>query len=90
MAEKILIIEDEETLSETLAYNITRQGYEVFTSADGHEGLKLARQLEPDLIILDLMLPGLDGMQIMRILRKESGIPILILTAQGEEIDRRR
>jgi DNA-binding response OmpR family regulator len=88
MPEKVLIIEDEETLSETLAYNIERQGYEVVTSVDGNEGLKLARDLQPDLIILDLMLPGLDGIEIMRILRKESGIPILILTAQGEEIDK--
>ncbi|MCB2179806.1 response regulator transcription factor [bacterium] len=88
MAEKILVVEDEITLSETLVYNLERQGYEVLAAMDGHEALRLARSQKPDLILLDLMLPGLDGLEITRILRKESSIPILILTAQGEEIDR--
>lgn len=88
MAEKILVVEDEESLSETLVYNLKRQGYEVEAVADGVVALSLARELKPDLILLDIMLPGLDGLEITRILRKESGIPILILTAQGGEIDR--
>ncbi|MEJ2759368.1 MAG: response regulator transcription factor [Anaerolineales bacterium] len=88
MAEKILVVEDEITLSETLVYNLERQGYDVVAAMDGHEALRLARSQKPDLILLDLMLPGLDGLEITRILRKESSIPILILTAQGEEIDR--
>jgi len=88
MAEKILVVEDEITLSETLVYNLERQGYEVVAALDGHEALRLARSQKPDLILLDLMLPGVDGLEITRILRKESSIPILILTAQGEEIDR--
>ena len=88
MVEKILVVEDEIALSETLVYNLKRQGYEVHAAMDGHEGLALARSLKPDLILLDLMLPGMDGLEITRILRKEAKTPILILTAQGEEIDR--
>lgn len=88
MAEKILVVEDEITLSETLVYNLERQGYDVVAALDGHEALRLARSQNPDLILLDLMLPGVDGLEITRILRKESSTPILILTAQGEEIDR--
>lgn len=88
MAEKILVVEDEESLNETLVYNLKRQGYDVESAMDGHEALDLARKTNPDLIILDIMLPGLDGMEITRILRKEANTPILILTAQGEEIDR--
>jgi DNA-binding response OmpR family regulator len=88
MAEKILIVEDEESLSETLAYNLERQGFAVETAAEGHQALAKAREIKPDLIIMDIMLPGLDGMEITRILRKESAVPILMLTAQGDEIDR--
>jgi DNA-binding response OmpR family regulator len=88
MAEKILIVEDEESLSETLSYNLERQGYVVETAAEGHLALEMARTINPDLIIMDIMLPGIDGMEITRILRKESGVPILMLTAQGDEIDR--
>jgi DNA-binding response OmpR family regulator len=88
MTEKILIVEDEESLSETLAYNLERQGYAVETAAEGHQALAMARDIKPDLIIMDIMLPGLDGMEITRILRKESSVPILMLTAQGDEIDR--
>jgi DNA-binding response OmpR family regulator len=88
MPEKILVVEDEVTLNETLVYNLERQGYTVASAMDGHEALKKARSLKPDLIVLDIMLPGLDGLEITRILRKEANTPILILTAQGEEIDR--
>ena len=88
MPEKILVVEDEVTLSETLVYNLERQGYEVSAAMDGHQALSLARSMKPDLIVLDIMLPGLDGLEITRILRKEASTPILILTAQGDEIDR--
>ncbi|NIW44372.1 MAG: response regulator [Gammaproteobacteria bacterium] len=88
MAEKILVVEDESTLNETLVYNFEQQGYDVKTTMDGNEALALARNFKPDLIVLDIMLPGLDGLEITKILRKESGVPILLLTAQGEEIDR--
>jgi DNA-binding response OmpR family regulator len=88
MAEKILVVDDEVSLQETLAYNLKKQGYEVQTTGDGTEALELARQMEPDLIILDVMLPGLDGFEICRILRREMTTPVLMLTARDDEIDR--
>ena len=84
----ILVIEDEENLVQVLRYNLEREGYEVFASTDGAQGLETARSHKPDLIILDVMLPSLDGLEVCRILRRESEVPILILTAKGEEIDR--
>jgi DNA-binding response OmpR family regulator len=88
MPEKILVVEDEPTLQETLAYNLTRQGYSVETASDGLAALAAARRLEPNLILLDIMLPGLDGFEVCRILRQEMSVPILMLTARDEEIDR--
>lgn len=88
MAEKILVVDDEISLQETLAYNLTRQGYEVETAGDGYSALDKARLLHPDLIILDLMLPGLDGFEVCRILRQEMTTPVLMLTARDDEIDR--
>lgn len=88
MAEKILVVDDEISLQETLAYNLKKQGYEVQTTGDGSEALELARDMAPDLIILDVMLPGLDGFEICRILRKEMATPVLMLTARDDEIDR--
>ncbi len=85
---RILVIEDEQSLRETLAYNLKREGYDVQTAADGLEGLALARSEEPDLIVLDLMLPGMDGLEVCRVLRQETSVPILMLTARTEEIDR--
>ena len=70
MPEKILVVDDEISLQETVAYNLKKQGYEVQTTGDGTEALDLAREMNPDLIILDVMLPGLDGFEICRILRK--------------------
>ena len=88
MAEKILVVEDEITLNETLLYNLNRSGYEVQGSGDGKEALQMARNMKPDLIILDILLPGMDGLEFTRQFRKESNAPILMLTAQSEEIDR--
>jgi DNA-binding response OmpR family regulator len=88
MSEKILIVEDEMTLQETLAYNLKRQGYEVETAADGATALQIARQSHPDLIVLDIMLPGIDGFEVCRLLRQEMSTPILMLTAKDDEIDR--
>ncbi len=88
MAEKILVVDDEISLQETLAYNLKKQGYEVQTTGDGTEALEIAREMEPDLIILDVMLPGLDGFEICRILRREMTTPVLMLTARDDEIDR--
>ena len=88
MSEKILVVDDEISLQETLAYNLKKQGYEVETTGDGTEALGMARKIKPNLIILDIMLPGLDGFEICRILRKEMSTPVLMLTARDDEIDR--
>ncbi len=88
MSEKILVVDDEVSLQETLAYNLKKQGYEVFTTGNGTEALSMARDIQPDLIILDVMLPGLDGFEICRILRREMTTPVLMLTARDDEIDR--
>jgi DNA-binding response OmpR family regulator len=84
----ILLVEDEPTLSETLRYNLEREGYSVLVAADGVQGLELARREQPDLLILDVMLPRLDGFSVCRILRQESDMPILMLTARQDEVDR--
>jgi DNA-binding response OmpR family regulator len=88
MPDKILIVEDDLTLLETLEYNLVRQEYEVHKAMDGPTALQIARQELPDLIVLDLMLPGLDGLQVCHTLRQEMSVPILILTARAEEVDR--
>ncbi len=84
----VLVVEDEENLLAALRYNLEHDGHSVLTAADGAKGLETARAVSPDLIILDVMLPGLDGLEVCRILRRESDAPILMLTAKGEEIDR--
>jgi DNA-binding response OmpR family regulator len=84
----ILIVEDDETLQETLAYNLEREGYTVFAAIDGPTGLELARAHSPDLIILDIMLPELDGLSVCRILRRELDVPIIMLTARSSEVDK--
>ncbi len=88
MPESILIVEDEPSLQETLAYNLKKDGYAVETVGDGHSALEAARRLKPDLIILDIMLPKMDGFEVARILRKELTTAILMLTARDDEIDR--
>jgi DNA-binding response OmpR family regulator len=85
---KVLVVEDEPTLLDTLEYNLVRQGYNVCTAADGHKALEMARQEGPDLVVLDVMLPGLDGFEVCRILRQEMSVPILMLTARDEEVDK--
>jgi DNA-binding response OmpR family regulator len=88
MPEKILIIEDEVALQETLSYNLKKQGYDVEIASTGPVGLDSARTVHPDLILLDIMLPGMDGFEVCRILRQEMTTPILMLTARDDEIDR--
>ncbi len=88
MAEKILVVEDEAILRETLAYNFTKEGYVVEQAADGPGAIALSRSVKPDLIVLDLMLPGVDGFEVCRIVRRESNAPILMLTARDAEVDR--
>ena len=86
--QRLLIVEDDETLRETLSYNLAREGYEVASSGDGGEALDMARESAYDLIVLDVMLPTLDGLSICRILRKEQRTPIILLTARSGEVDR--
>lgn len=88
MSEKILVVEDEPALQETIAYNLKKQGYDVEIVGDGYAALEAARTLTPDLLLLDIMLPGLDGLEITRILRREMNVPIIMLTARDDEIDR--
>jgi DNA-binding response OmpR family regulator len=88
MPKKILVVEDETALRDTLVYNLERDGYQVQAVGDGRSAVDIARNEKPDLIILDIMLPGLDGFDITRILRKEMNVPILMLTAKDGEIDR--
>ncbi|MBX0327324.1 response regulator transcription factor [Oscillochloris sp. ZM17-4] len=84
----ILIVEDETTLAETIRYNLEREGYSVLIASDGVQGLEQARREQPDLIVLDIMLPRLDGFSVCRILRQESDVPIMMLTARQDEVDR--
>ena len=88
MPEKILLVDDEPTLLETLAFNLRTSGYEVLTAADGAAALEQAHVASPDLVILDLMLPEIDGLTVCRSLRQASDTPILILTARTGELDK--
>jgi len=88
MSAKILIVDDEPPIIEVLSYNLKRANYEVIVARDGEQALALARQEQPDLIILDLMLPRLEGLEVCRILRRERDVPIIMLTARDTEVDR--
>ncbi len=85
---KILVVEDDRNLLDTLKYNLAREGYEVTTATDGILAVDTARREKPDLLLLDVMLPGMDGFEVCRILRRETNIPILMLTAKAGETDR--
>jgi DNA-binding response OmpR family regulator len=84
----VLLVDDEATLVATLRYNLEREGYRVVTASDGDKALTVARQERPDLMILDLMLPVIDGLEVCRILRRETSVPILMLTARAGEVDK--
>jgi DNA-binding response OmpR family regulator len=88
METTVLIVEDDPNLQRTLAYNLKRENYRVLTAGDGGAGLDLARREKPDLIVLDLMLPVMSGLEVCRILRQEMSVPILMLTARAEETDK--
>ncbi len=88
MSKTVLVVEDDATILDVLRHNLLREGYQVVTARDGEAGLAEARSHRPDLIILDIMLPRLDGIEVCRILRKEMSIPILMLTARAGEIDK--
>jgi two-component system alkaline phosphatase synthesis response regulator PhoP len=89
MRRRILVVEDDRTLRQTLSYNLTREGYEVTTAADGEAALEAARKSRIDLILLDVMLPGMSGIEVLRVLRRDGiGAPVIIVSAKGDEIDR--
>lgn len=88
MSKRILIIDDEPMIVESVSYNLKQEGFEVVSATDGEAGLKLAETGDFDLILLDLMLPGVNGLEVCRTLRKQSDIPIIMLTAKEAEIDR--
>jgi DNA-binding response OmpR family regulator len=88
MPDRVLVVEDEPALLDTLIYNLNRQGYQVESATDGEAAVQLARQSHPDLIVLDIMLPKLDGFEVCRIVRAEMNVPIIMLTARDDEIDR--
>ncbi len=87
-ARTVLVIEDEAALVATLSYNLRKNGFNVVSAGDGVAGLQAARREHPDVVVLDLMLPKMDGLEVCRRLRAESDVPILMLTAKGEELDR--
>jgi DNA-binding response OmpR family regulator len=88
VAKRILVVEDEDAIRQTLRYNLVREGYTVLEAATGPEALGMARSEHPDLVVLDVMLPGLSGLEVCRVLRQESSMPILMLTAKGTEVDK--
>jgi two-component system response regulator VicR len=88
MSAKVLIVDDEPPIIDVLSYNLARANYEVVVARDGEQALTLARREQPDLIVLDLMLPKLDGLEVCRALRRERDVPIIMLTALDAEIDR--
>ena len=89
MRRRLLLVEDDPTLRQALAFNLSREGYEVTTVADGEAALDAARADRLDLILLDVMLPGLSGVEVLRVLRREGvATPVIILSAKGDEIDR--
>ncbi len=85
---KILVVDDEPSIVDVLSYNLTKAGHQPIAARDGEQAIKLARAENPDLVILDLMLPGVDGLEVCRKLRTGSNVPIIMLTAKDEEIDR--
>ena len=88
MTDRILIVEDDEGIRETLKYHLTTAGYAVTEAYDGALGLRLARTSRPDLVLLDLMLPGMSGMEFCRALRRSSRVPIIMVTAKDSEVDK--
>jgi two-component system alkaline phosphatase synthesis response regulator PhoP len=89
MRRRLLLVEDDPTLRQALAFNLTREGYEVTAVADGEAALDAARSERLDLVLLDVMLPGMSGVEVLRVLRREGvATPVIILSAKGDEIDR--
>jgi two-component system response regulator VicR len=88
LMKKILVVDDEKPISDIVKFNLTKEGYEVFTAYDGEEALEKVKEVEPDLILLDLMLPKMDGLEVAREVRKTYDMPIIMVTAKDSEIDK--
>lgn len=88
MKEKILVVDDEKAIVDILKYNLEREGFEVLTACNGEEGLAKFREKKPDLLLLDIMMPKIDGLQVCKLVRAESAVPIIMLTAKAEEVDK--
>ncbi len=84
----VLVVDDEPALQESIAYSLRREGWRVEIARDGVEAIRMNRELDPDLIVLDVMLPGMDGLQVCRSIRASSNVPVLFLSAKGEDVDR--
>ena len=85
---KVLVVDDEKPISDIIKFNLTKEGYDVFTAFDGEEALAQFAKVGPDIILLDLMLPKMDGLEVCREIRKTSDVPIIMLTAKDSEIDK--
>jgi len=88
MSDTVLVVEDDGTLAAALRYNLERNGYGCLLAGDGGKALELARRERPALVLLDVMLPGIDGLEVCRRIRSDSNVPIIMLTARVEEVDR--
>ena len=84
----VLVVDDEKTIRDVLEYNLRREGYNVLTAADGDQAIRLAHSERPDLVILDIMLPGVSGLDVLRAIRREMTVPILMLSARETETDK--
>ena len=87
-SQKIVIVEDDRAISDIIKYNIEKEGYSAYTAYDGEEGLELIEKIDPDLILLDIMMPKMDGLEVCRRVRKTKNTPIIMLTARAEEVDK--
>lgn len=85
---KILVVDDEKPISDIVKFNLSKEGYEVFTAYDGEEAVEMVKEVEPDLVLLDLMLPKMDGLEVCRQIRKTYDMPIIMVTAKDSEIDK--
>ena len=88
MEKKILVVDDEKPIADILQFNLKKEGYEVHCAYDGDEAVKMAEEIKPDLVLLDIMLPNRDGMEVCREIRKKYEMPIIMLTAKDSEIDK--
>ena len=85
---KILVVDDEKPISDIVKFNLTKEGYEVFTAYDGEEALDMAKNNDYDIILLDIMLPKMNGLEVCQQIREFSNVPIIMLTAKGDDMDK--